>query len=544
MVMGGQVVCRFRYRQFVWFEYKLIHKFTSLLPINRPQHMALSSTSKILQYKLPLFIAGVLTIAAFPPLRHAFVYNFIPLTALCTLVLWACHRFSTRAAVTGILVLSAVLHLMHIMIHGVTIGFDSGEYIEYARAFAAGEGFPGMIYRPPGYPFFAGSIFYISGNSLTALVCIQHCLVIATTALLYYLCRLWQFDRITAACAMMLFACSSLPMQMAAQIMSETLFMFGICVTAVLCSHLLKRPGAATALWAGLWAGAVQHIRQLILPFYGMVQILHLAVHKQKALKNVIMGLCVFFLTTIAWSFRNSRQFDTFSLSEHLGANIFTKASAYGLIDTGAHYFSHLRIPYRHVLNDLDISYEDTVSVPEENWNLIEIPHVLYDTLRAREYGYARISDMLSTASLHAFADRPLRYCKSVADAFRTLLWEHHDLYPDVNHIVPGISSLLPHQSIRRILRGAVYTGGWIFTAAFLFVCLYPKKRRTHFAPFAVICGAYGITSLVQVGFTRYTTPWVPYLSICSAMLCTYSARLVSDALRRLYSACCSHTRS
>lgn len=488
--------------------------------------MAASSLPKILQFKFLSAIFCIVIIGAIPPLRHAFVYNFIPLAVLCALVICACNKFSTRHTVVGILMFAAVLHGLHILVHGVDLGFDSGEYIEYARAFAAGEGFPGMIYRPPGYPFFVGTIFTISGNSLTAVVIIQHALVLATTALLYRLCRLWRFDRKTAACAMMIFTCSSLPMQMAAQIMSETLFMFGTCLTAVLCSHLLRRPTAANALWASLWAGAVQHIRQLILPFYLMIQILHIAVHRRRAIKNVALGLCIFFLTTVAWSFRNSRHFDTFSLSEHLGANIFTKATAYGIIDTGAQYFSHLRTPYRHILTDLDISYEDPVTAPENNWRHIEIPHVMYDTLRARGYSYTRISDMLTTASLRSFLDRPQRYCTGVYDAFRTLLWQHHDLYPDINHTFAGIGSRIPDNTvIRRMIRGSVYTGGWVFVAALLFLCRYPGKWRTYFIPCAVVCTAYGITALIQVGFTRYTTPWTPYISICSAMLCSHSLR-------------------
>ena len=489
-----------------------------------------------------VWAVGIAALMTVPPIRHVFIYNAVPLIIVCLLLFAARKRLPFGVVFAGVMLLCLLVHLHNILSFGIHTGVDSEGYIFWAGTFAGGRGFPEMIYRPPGYPFFLGVIFSMFNLSLDAAVWIQHLLLLSCVPLVFVLARQWHFDRFTALGAALLFGLNSLSMQMARYIMSEALFMFGLCVLALFLTAFARRPGIALAAGCGLWAAAVQHVRQLVLPFLICAQGLVLGLHKRESVKPVVVSLGLFLASLVPWSLHNYVHYDSFSLSEHFGVNIFTKATSYDLIDTSAAYFAELRRPYGDVLRDMQLSPGERDRAPEDDWVLNRMPHVMLETLVQRGYGYGEASNLLARASLASFAHRPLKYAASIVPAFTTLLFRHREMYPSVDEIFPAIDIIEGKGIVFRLLRGVVYADGWILVAGILMCMVMWRQDPVKIAPFCIVLAGYGLTAAVHVGFTRYAVPWIPIKAICVAWVVTSAARVLANTGFRVQRKILGHT--
>jgi len=60
----------------------------------------------------------------------------------------------------------------------------------------------------------------------------------------------------------------------------------------------------------------------------------------------------------------------------------------------------------------------------------------------------------------------------------------------------------------------ATYCRPILFPLAAFFRC---EKDYGLFVSFAMVCGMYFLTAAIQMGFTRYTIPWLPFTAMCGA---------------------------
>lgn len=500
---------------------------------HRPRVNSMEQSATTIRKRVAWAIAIAAPMAV-PTMRHVFIYNAVPLIIVCLLLLSARKRLPFGVVFAGVVLLCALVHLHNILSFGIHTGVDSEGYIFWGSTFAGGWGFPGMIYRPPGYAFFLGVVFSVFDLSLGTAVWIQHLLLLACVPMVFALARQWHFDRFTALCAALLLGLNSLSMQMARYIMSEALFMFGLCVLAVFLTRMARCPGLLLSVGCGLWAAAVQHVRQLVLPFFLCAQGVVLAVNKRSAVRSVVVSVGLFLVLLVPWSLHNYIHFESFALSEHFGVNIFTKATSYNLIDTSAAYFTELRRPYANVLRDMDLSPGDRGQAPEDDWEINRMPHVVLDTLVQRGYGYGEASDLLARVSLASFARRPAHYVASIVPAFMTLLFRHREMYPSVDEIFPAAGILQSNGILFRLVRGLVYADGWILVAGILMCLAACRQDPVKITPFCIVLGGYALTAAVHVGFTRYAIPWIPMKMICVAWVVSSAARGISEAACRV----------
>src|SRR5205085_342685 len=80
-----------------------------------------------------------------------------------------------RRLVAAALILALALRIGVVATHRLSLSHDPADYHRIALSIAAGHGYPQSIYAPgggpsafraPGYPYFLGAVFAVSGNSI------------------------------------------------------------------------------------------------------------------------------------------------------------------------------------------------------------------------------------------------------------------------------------------------------------------------------------------------------------------------------------------
>ena len=478
-------------------------------------------------YKRIVIISGIVivTLILFSSIRFFCFFNIFPLILISIPILLLKRKLGAKGKIVClaiIMALSLIIHIRHYYVFGSYPGWDSKGFIIYAKAYANGEGLANVIYRSPLYPFFVGIIYNIFQNPIESIVIIQHLLLIICVPLIFLFTLYCGFSEDTALLSSLFFSTNALTIRMAQFVMSEILFLVLLLFALFLFSQFLKRQSFIWALITGISFSAATHCRQLATPVFFIIVILALLQLSRKKWREILVLVATFTICNIPWSIHNYYQHGHFGLSAHLGANIFTKLSSYRLEKENGKYFDIIREPYQHVLEDLGLSGYTAPSSPENRWDINRIPHVLSDTLiRYHGFNYSRTSRLLTRVSVEGFCAHPLRYLYSVGKTTWTLLNNHIELYPKMVRIIPISSNLLVPQSLRPFVRGIAYVSGLAILAFILVIFCRRDLAILHLLPLGVLITGYFVTAAIQVGFTRYTVPWIPYLCICGAFLVT-----------------------
>jgi hypothetical protein len=238
--------------------------------------------------------------------------------------------------------------------------------------------------------------------------------------------------------------------------------------------------------------------------------------------RGIILGFIAFstyFIVTAPWCLRNFAISGHYTMSTSPGIQLFTKAVTYDCLDHTGNNFMKISAPFKNVLSDLSLTGFTTPEVPENDWTVNRVPHVLMDSLRlSHGYSFADASSLLGKTAIEGFMKHPLHYAASVWASLSTLLFNHHDMFPNSMFVMPLDNDKTPFL-FKKFQQGIVYVSGFLFLL-FPFAIIFRKTKSFELLiPFCIVCMMYTITATVQIGFTRYTVPWEPLKALCVAYL-------------------------
>jgi hypothetical protein len=458
----------------------------------------------------------------FPFTRFLLVNNILPLSLLAVLVIGFCRmvplRISAGIGVGAIMALAVIIQVHDILRTGAIVEVDSQGYIYWAHEFAAGHGFPGMIFRSPLYPFVLGVTFLGGHSSLLPIVIFQHALLVLCVPGIYLAAILSGCSKQGSLFASLLISVNSLIVQSASRIMTETLYLSLLLSVFILVLVWIKQPSIFRSILCGGVFSLIALLRpgvELLLAIALLVLILR---WKKSAMVPCLIVVAIFAALTAPWSFRNCARFQTYSLSRSTGIHLFTKAETYNLLDTAGRRYAEIKAPLAGVLHDLRVTDNSWKKPREDAWEINAIPHALKDSLmRYHGYSYTLADNALARAALEGIAKRPVPYTGSVLKTLSVFFFQHHEMYPATNAIVPGKVlcwfSIVPQS----MLRGFFYVPGILFVLSPLLLLLKRKPVYVRFFPFLFGMAGMTVVAFVEVGLTRYTIPWIPYWIVCIA---------------------------
>ncbi|MFH1760680.1 MAG: glycosyltransferase family 39 protein [bacterium] len=476
-------------------------------------------------------LAGLVLVYLFDSIRFAFIYNVLPLFFVSGIIFrLQKQKVPVNFILMGILGISLILHAYQFRTTPSWPGGDSGDYLMYGNRFARGEGLRGLYYWPPLYPFFAGLCLKICRGSEDFIFMVQHFLLWLALPLIYSICDKLKFSNSVGLCACALFTLNSLCMQMAQTVMSEILYLFLVLLCIWIILKFNEEISYKYAVICALIFALASHCRQLLNPLFCFFLFCIFLINGKKAIPKIVTALLVFLLCMVPWSIRNKKHFNHFGISANLGINIFTKLTAFKLQNENAEGFKDIKGVFNNVLKDLDLEWYKVPEIPQADWQVNKIPHNLFDSL-IQYHGHSITSAdrLLTGIALKGFLGRPIDYLKAVMRTFNDMIFRMHGIFPKPQSVFPFLSGRIKiNPVISRILRGFVYIPGW-FLFFYIPVFLAGKKYDVaKLLPLIVCLYAYGLNAAVQIGFTRYGVPWIPFLTICSSYVLYYFYVLIS----------------
>jgi hypothetical protein len=465
-------------------------------------------------------IAVIVLTVALASFRYTLCFNLIPLCFIGYAIIIRRHHTVKRSSLltlAALSVLSTAFQIYHCIHFGVQLQFDSNEYVSLGQGLAAGNGLSGAVYRTPLYPLFVGLFLKAGDHSGMYVVIVQHIIVVLFVPVVYKLSRMFGFSEESAIIASALTAVNSLLVEAASLVMTEIFFCALSLISLAMLRRLFTAPGIRRSIAAGAAFAAATYCRPLFFPVLAIGLIL-LAIKKGR--RGAVMAaivLVVYLCVTTPWLLRNYAISGHHAMSASLGVQAFTKAITFKCLNaTGPHY-KRIEAPLLGVLRDLTVSGNEAAIFPEDDWKTNRIPHALMDSLTIRHgFSYFTAAELLKSAAFEGFLRYPARYLASVANSFTTLCISYRELYPDIRQLAPIDVTALPPM-MQRILNGLVRVSGYFLLLFPIAAFIRRDKSEALFIPFAVVCAMYFLTAAVQIGFTRYTIPWLPLLAICAA---------------------------
>ncbi|MBD3344911.1 MAG: hypothetical protein GF401_07605 [Chitinivibrionales bacterium] len=163
---------------------------------------------------------------------------------------------------------------------------------------------------------------------------------------------------------------------------------------------------------------------------------------------------------------------------------------------------------------------------PLEDWDANAIPHdVMRSLVTDSGISYKEANDALIGFFIRSVAANPYKYIKSVFMDLYHLLFVSSEYYPDPR-VLDGIgqdslTSLSgPSLILWRFLRGLFHPPSWLLFIGIPFAAASLWKNFRDIVSsgifFVVVAFIYGyiLTAAVEVGFTRYTIPWLPLRAV------------------------------
>lgn len=471
---------------------------------------------KIIGKSFPLLLLAIAAVWNVRMFGNFVVYSFIPLLLFGMAVIAVSKKIPEKWLVAALVLFALFLQIRNHFLFEPNVLIDSQWFLMWGRTFAEGQGFPGMWYRPPLYPFFLGLNFLITPD-LHQIVILQRLMMVIAVPMLYILSKEWGFDRPVAATASLLFTMNSLIMQMSRSILVESLFIFLLLVTLLVFTRYFKKPSWQGAVATGVMFAVTAHCRQIASPLLFMGLVIYFVQNKKNRGSFSLVALAVFLACGAPWSLRNYRLHGGYGLSYNLGPNIFTKLTSFKLQDDQGRRFLENKTVLENVEHDLGITGYTVPEHPEDDWTVNRIPHVFTDSLvKNHGFSYSRATELQVAISVEGFLRHPARYCVSVTETMNALLFEHHETVPSIADVFP-FSENLPYW-MRAVLRSFVALHAFFFL---LFAGILVWKKEVPYSgrwlPLAMVGYGYLSVAMIQVGFSRYTIPWAPFAALCAA---------------------------
>jgi hypothetical protein len=293
----------------------------------------------------------------------------------------------------------------------------------------------------------------------------------------------------------------------------------------------MRTPSWQGAVASGVLFAVTAHCRQIASPLLFMGLVVFFINKGKKKAPLILLATVVFLACCAPWSARNYRLYGRYALSYNLGPTIYTKLTSFKLQNDRGKHFIQSKIILDNVEQSLGIKGYAVPEHPEDNWTVNRIPHVMMDSLvKNHGYSYGRATQLLTAVSVEGFLRHPVRYGKSVAKTMYALLFEHHETPPSIADIFP-FSQKLPYL-LRAPLRSFVAIHAFFFLL-FASSLLWRKERlfSVRWVPPALLFYGYLSVAMIQVGFSRYTVPWMPFAAMCAAYTGIHSARYVMEKL-------------
>lgn len=192
-------------------------------------------------------------------------------------------------------------------------GDDAPNYFEYARNLVAGKGYiaeGGRAFRAPGYPFFLAAVFYVFGESNSAVKIVQ-CVVSSLIPVLVCLIGL-QVSTRRVAVAAGLYTCVYYGLvNEPSRYMTEATFTFLFTLTVWLFLRAREKPRAAAAAGAALGLMLLTRpVGILSLPVF--LAWLWLVLDRRTFVRRAAVIAAACLLTLAPWWIRNYRVFHAF----------------------------------------------------------------------------------------------------------------------------------------------------------------------------------------------------------------------------------------
>jgi 4-amino-4-deoxy-L-arabinose transferase-like glycosyltransferase len=230
----------------------------------------------------------------------------------------------------SVVALALALRLSAAFTLPLPLGGDAGGYDGFAQTFAATgrlldtDGTP-LTYRPPGYPFFVGTLYAFFGRSPVGVAAVQALLDSALVGLIFLFCRR-RFSERAALIASALYAISPAAVFASGAVLSEsvgTSMLVGSVMLAVLAA---ERNSLSLAASAGVLGALLTLTRSVMVLFPGVVAASFLVVTALGRGRRwgLAAMVCVGYLAALTpWLARNHAVLGVPTLSTNSGDTLY-----------------------------------------------------------------------------------------------------------------------------------------------------------------------------------------------------------------------------
>lgn len=241
------------------------------------------------------------------------------------------HRMS-RASLVPLLLISVAGLLLRLLVwhwrEFQPLGGDEQEYLNQALTLLRERDYAELRFmRPPLYTLFLAGIIYLGDSLLQQLRLVQALLSAATVPFVYLLtlevARWFSVPAKAERAALIAAALSALSFTLAAsatELLSETLFLFGLTVTLWLLLRAVRQGSWIVAALAGLGVGALCLVRSVALPLLplGLLWLLFGSRGRRILPSFAFVGMVL--LLMLPWSVRNYMTYGGLILIDTTGA--------------------------------------------------------------------------------------------------------------------------------------------------------------------------------------------------------------------------------
>jgi hypothetical protein len=468
-------------------------------------------------------------------LAPGFVTDAFALARPLRLALAALRERADTSAVVGLCALALAIRLGFASRAQILVSKDSFEYLQPAWNLLNGLGFDPLLRRPPLYSLFGATVMGLLGESLAALVFIQHLLGVVAVGLTYWLGRL-TFGRAAGLVAGLLVALDSVLILYEHYIQPETLFgllLLSGCLALVLA---WRRGGSRWYLAAGLLLGLAaltRPVAQLVLAAVPLAIVLERGSLRSSWRPSLLVATGAA-LVLVPWVARNKIVHGTFTVAgsgRFMSARVVKHDQGYVFYDpANANQYDSLGRRARQIFQS------EARERPEEG--------PIYSRYRS-ELGLsdAETDDLLRQISFEGIARDPAHYLRTTTGAFlgifagdqkeELLRWHLRERNQarvmnqweggGMRHLLSGtaeeqVVEIGPAESLASIFRPSRWLTPLVVG---ILLALALGVWKACYRPAVVLVGVVGLTLTASAAFggeePRYRYPLDPLICVLAA---------------------------
>ncbi|GEM_PF-3938631 len=445
---------------------------------------------------------------------HFLLFQIVPLILIrISLARLERHAWFRCFGVTAVFLLGALVQLsLWLFSHP---NLDNPDSLGYFRL---GHGLEtdlrAILFRPKLYPIFLGCF-----HSLKSATFFQCVLKLASGFFILRFSKLLAWRPGTTVFILLLYFLNSLWLQEPLRIMDTTVFTFLFSAFLWLAvenaAAFSFEKFTALCLAAGL-AGLTRQAGDLSIVLVGASLALALVLGKRINPGLLILPVLLGALIACAGLVENGFRYGVYKRSVAMGINLYTHASFYALADPASPEWRYVE----HFLPEAGKRYPawSTDYAQDVPWSVNALPHVLERAMMPNDAETILACDRELTRRFLFWAEgKPEGYLASVGNEAMRLLWKCEEFYPesllDKLFRVPVL--------LRRLERGIIHQQPGLLLGLALGGFMLGRNRRLLLALPLIGIGAYLLLiAAVQVGFTRYALPVLPWLLILAGQAC------------------------